>query len=334
MWRLRKNKMKRTITLFMLALIPAILSAQPTITNAENFSIGTVLTFQQCNSTGVNPGNSGASQTWNFSTLTSLGTTSIETMVTPASTTHGNLFPTSNLVEQYSNGTFVYVNATVDSSYLVGYVDTTNNLIIHYPNSLLFALRPITYTNITTDTFSDIFSSPSYNFNGQGTSTINADGYGTLILPNGTYSNVLRLKITQNETDTILPSHTLSNTNTISYVWFDGVHTSALLKIDSTHSGTFSSKSVEYLLNETTGITELTKNNVFNIYPNPTNGEFTIILQTDNAEINVTDILGQGIIKTQTRQSTTNLQLENNGVYIVYVKTKQGTTARKLIVNH
>jgi len=112
--------MKRTITLFMLALIPAILSAQPTITNAENFSIGTVLTFQQCNSTGVNPGNSGASQTWNFSTLTSLGTTSIETMVTPASTTHGNLFPTSNLVEQYSNGTFVYVNATVDSSYLVG----------------------------------------------------------------------------------------------------------------------------------------------------------------------------------------------------------------------
>ncbi|MEI6488399.1 MAG: T9SS type A sorting domain-containing protein [Bacteroidota bacterium] len=325
--------MKKKITLFMLAVIPTILSAQPTITNAENFSIGTVLTFQQCNSTGVSPGNSGASQTWNFSTLTSLSTTSVETMVTPASTTHGNLFPTSNLVEKYSDGTFVYVHATADSSYLVGYVDTVNNYIIHYPNSLLFALRPITYSNLTTDAFSDIFSSSSYNFNGQGTSTINADGYGTLILPNGTYSNVLRLKITQNQTDTVLPSHTLSNSNTISYVWFDGIHTSALLKIDSTHTGTYTSKSVEYLLNETIGIEELTKNNDFNLYPNPSSGQFTILLPSDNAIISVSDLLGQQILKTQTAEKTLNLELDNNGIYFVQVTTKQGTTTRKLIVN-
>ncbi len=81
-----------------------------------------------------------------------------------------------------------------------------------------------------------------------------------------------------------------------------------------------------------TGINETVNNNLFSIYPNPTSGQFTIVV-ADNAEIIVTDVLGQLVIKTQTTQQTTNLQLDNNGVYIVYAKTKQGTTTRKLIVN-
>ncbi len=82
----------------------------------------------------------------------------------------------------------------------------------------------------------------------------------------------------------------------------------------------------------TVGIAEESQESGISIYPNPTNGLFTVVLPTDKAEINVTDILGQ-ILKTQATQKTTNLQLDNNGVYIVYVTTKQGTIARKLIVN-
>jgi len=74
--------------------------------------------------------------------------------------------------------------------------------------------------------------------------------------------------------------------------------------------------------------------NSISVYPNPSNGQFTIALPTDNAAITVTDILGQQILKGQVTQKTTDLQLDNNGVYIVYITTKQGTTTRKLIVNH
>jgi len=89
----------------------------------------------------------------------------------------------------------------------------------------------------------------------------------------------------------------------------------------------------ENIFGVTTSISEPISALSLTIYPNPTSGQFRIVLPTDNAEIIITDIIGQQILKTQTTQKTTNLQLENNGVYIVYVKTKQGTTTQKLIVN-
>ncbi|MFZ9943052.1 MAG: T9SS type A sorting domain-containing protein [Bacteroidia bacterium] len=77
-----------------------------------------------------------------------------------------------------------------------------------------------------------------------------------------------------------------------------------------------------------------TNENSFVIFPNPTVGQFTIVTHTDNAEIIVTDILSQLIIKTKATQETLNLQLDNTGVYIVHRITNQGTTSQKLIVNH
>jgi hypothetical protein len=74
-------------------------------------------------------------------------------------------------------------------------------------------------------------------------------------------------------------------------------------------------------------------NSSFNLYPNPTNENFTIEHSTDQAEILITDILGQLILKIQTTQPSTKIQLDKNGVYLVYVKTIHGMSAQKLIVN-
>lgn len=68
------------------------------------------------------------------------------------------------------------------------------------------------------------------------------------------------------------------------------------------------------------------------IFPNPSNGDFTIFLPTEKADIIVTDILGQQILKIQTTQKTTNLQLDYNGVYLVCIRTREGKVTRKLIV--
>ena len=84
-------------------------------------------------------------------------------------------------------------------------------------------------------------------------------------------------------------------------------------------------------------ITGINKNQkdatTFSIYPNPTNGLFTIKLSTTDAEIIVTDILGKQVLKTQSNQKLMNLNLEKSGTYFVLVKTKQGTSTRKLVIN-
>jgi hypothetical protein len=72
---------------------------------------------------------------------------------------------------------------------------------------------------------------------------------------------------------------------------------------------------------------------IVSIYPNPTSGTFTVDLNTNTALITVTDLLGKKVFSKQTTQKQTNLQLDENGIYLVYVTTKQGTSAHKLIVN-
>jgi chitinase len=89
----------------------------------------------------------------------------------------------------------------------------------------------------------------------------------------------------------------------------------------------------ENIFGNTTYISTSAMSTSIEIYPNPASRLFTILLPIENAEITITDILGQQILKTKTTQKATNLQLDNNGVYFVNVTTKQGTTTRKLIVN-
>lgn len=78
---------------------------------------------------------------------------------------------------------------------------------------------------------------------------------------------------------------------------------------------------------------EIIVDNYVTVFPNPNSGQFTVSLPDDNAEITVADMIGQQIFKTLATQKTTNVQLDKNGVYIIYVKTKQGTTSTKLVVN-
>lgn len=80
-------------------------------------------------------------------------------------------------------------------------------------------------------------------------------------------------------------------------------------------------------------IEDVEKDNLFLVYPNPSSGQFTIELPADEAEIIVTNTLGQEIVRTRTIENKVNLQLDNAGIYIISAKTKQGVLTRKLIVN-
>lgn len=326
--------MKKYIYIIVLLnLVPSITWGQLTIHKAEDFSVGTVLKFQQCDFIGVYPGAAGANKTWDFSTLTIIQDTTTEWMVTPASTPKGNLFPTANLVEKYSDGSFVYLRKTADSNFLVGFYDSANNITMHYPNDVLFALRPISYGNTITDNFSDNYVTGPFTLKGRGNTTIEADGYGTLILPNNTYNNVLRVKITQIQYDTVIATSTPVTVANISYVWFDDAHTSGLLKIDSTRTPSYSGKTVAYLISEYTSIAAVHNMPVLHCYPNPATQSLTV--DTRNAgTLTITNALGETVMtvpvnEPQTVISTTQL---SPGVYTLMLQSEHIVSSARITV--
>jgi hypothetical protein len=80
------------------------------------------------------------------------------------------------------------------------------------------------------------------------------------------------------------------------------------------------------------GIKESTANANWSIYPNPSENEFTIFTNEINNEIWVTDLLGKIIIQKMHNQTTLNLTIPESGVYIVFLKTDDGISQKKLIV--
>jgi hypothetical protein len=303
--------MKKLAILLILHIWSLLMWAQPTITNAEDFAIGTVLKFQHCNPTGITAGGGGANQTWDFSTLIEIPDTTTEWMILPSATTHGNLFPRANLVEKYSDGKFVFVNKTASENYLVGFVDTTTtNPILSYTNSMLFAKRPISYGLILYDTFTISGSTSS------GIITLEADAWGKLILPNGTHNNVLRVKISQ-----VHPW--FSNTT---FVWFDGVNTSAVLKIEE-------QSNVEYLISQTIlGLNEAPKS-TFNVYPNPTANNLTFI-SSEFGELQFINMFGQITkqVNITTYLTHINTQYLDAGVYTLILKSSNNSTTSKQLI--
>lgn len=69
------------------------------------------------------------------------------------------------------------------------------------------------------------------------------------------------------------------------------------------------------------------------IYPNPSGGEFTVLINENDAEINVINLLGQIVIKTKVENGSVKLKIDNDGVYTICVKTLHANVTQKLLVD-
>ncbi|HNS13193.1 MAG TPA: glycosyl hydrolase family 18 protein [Bacteroidia bacterium] len=99
-------------------------------------------------------------------------------------------------------------------------------------------------------------------------------------------------------------------------------------------AGTYSfANNYQGIFNSTTSISTAEIESSISIYPNPSNGEFSISISSGDAGIIITDILGKEVLKTHTMYKNTKMQLLNNGIYIIHISTSTDTKTQKLFVN-
>lgn len=324
-----------------LVLICSVSIAQPTLTaTGINPIIGDSYTL---NGSGyVSPGSAGASQTWNLSTMSgaSAGLTNV---VSPASTTYGSSFTTSTVgANNATAGTVNYYKTSSAALQNSGIASGTTPIV--YSNFEDYLHFPCAFNNTFTDSWAASFVSGGYTFYRTGSTTVTADSYGTLITPNGTYTNVMRIHFVQVYQDSAYVGMPYIITyNNDEYMWYkDGAHVqiAAVYTLTSSSGGPYTGGS--YVLGSV-GINNaadfISSSNVF---PNPAVDKLTVdFTLTENKKVDVQlyNALGQKMEQNQSAngvQGLNTVQLDvatlPQGIYFAQIILEGNIAATKRFV--
>jgi len=302
---------KLALTLASIALAQFSNWAQPVVTSA-NVDFNFTGEFYFAEATNFTPGPAGANQTWNFSNL-QLTLAGTDTSVPVANSPFAGQFPTANYCYKFS-GMFppdrYYYNLVTSSKYELLSLATTATTGVNYtPNPRTFVTFPYTLNTVYNDTYRTTADPTDISV------VVTYDAYGTLVLPTGTYPNVIRQK-------------TVKNGTTTNYIWFNVQPFYPLLQT------VLEENSLGIVKGTNLGIDENELGKKFAVYPNPTRDEINIeaIGQMENAVgIEMFDLLGKRLLnqKADTRnndQVQLSLAAFNAGIYLLKI-TDQATNA-------
>jgi hypothetical protein len=331
--------MKKTLPALLLALVSTSAFAQiPTLTASNNPIIGD--TYKVYSTDTFNAGAGGASASWNFSTLTIHSTDTVYYSACSASP-YCSTFPGTTLW-YHSAGTtnHLYFNATSAKQSVVGTRSTGN---IPYSNSEDLLRFPLTYTNTYIDTFAATYTSTS-TFSRKGTVTVTADGYGTLILPTGTYTNALRVHRVEDYSDTMVGFPFGFGYLTDMYTWYvPGARSELLSLVSFTISGASTTKYAYYTSVQPSAVSILHNSvNEVETYPNPVKGELNIqfsVNESADIRISIVDMIGKELAVISNEifdNGTHNLAYNTSslpiGMYLLRIQTEEGVITRKIQV--
>lgn len=212
--------MKKIIIILSILGSLSLMAQAPVLTVSNNGPVaGDQHISYYADTTGITEGSSGASQTWNYAGLQIQSTHVDFNYVDPAGTPYGASFPTATVA--YSNGsTYSYQNANSADLSIVGLSSTTYTMVFSDPEKLF--TYPFSYGTTFTDALAGTYTVGSFTFTRTGTRKVTGDAWGNLILPSGTYNNMLRVKIEQDYKDS--SSASVTEVHNVGYMWFDGVH--------------------------------------------------------------------------------------------------------------
>ncbi len=181
--------MKKIYILLLSNLLLQYTWSQPTISFLPK--IGDVVSYENTHTTSVLPGTLGANITWDYSTLVDSADAGTFTYEAPAGTPYVSDFPGAQLASNLDDTLFTYFKIVSGDLAEMGL--ESKNLKESYVRPLAIMQNPFTYLNEFTDSITVLLEKPLPG-NSKLFDTILVSGYGTLKLPNMTYSNVLQVR--------------------------------------------------------------------------------------------------------------------------------------------
>ncbi len=328
-----------------LCLLPMMqtLSAQITLTTANNPEFGEEYIYNSNDGTTVDPGIEGENITWDFSNISTTSNSS-STVTEASNLPNGSLFPDATfgfLDPTTANESYYYASATAQGFYgIVSSFPITSSVIYTDPQDWL--RYPMTYGDSYTDTFSGTIETTLI-VNRGGTAEVTVDGYGTLITPAGTFNNVVRV-YTQMDYEDELSGSVIATYDEVRYMWFD-VESGVPLMLYSDLSSSLGTSVLSASYLEATPVSTsspLAKEIDLSVFPNPTADLITIdytLSENTLTTVSVTNLLGKEIILVSdekqiagTHQSSIDLSSFSNGTYFVKVIIDGRLATHKVLV--
>lgn len=326
-------------TLLIVLIVSGRTIAQPTLTaSTNNPAVGNV--FLQHQVAYTNPGAAGANVTWNFSGITSTANMTT-TYLLPSATPYASLYPSANLASTInSNGStyYSYFNASATSYTINGMNFPSIGTSMPYSDPEKMLSYPFTYNS----TYIDDFATTVSGYDRHGSIEVTADAYGTLILPYGTITNVLRVKAVETYSDYIsgMPYTNYTSTN---YYWYKpGIHYYIFQLSQLYANGSLYQQYGLFLDQSNVGIGENTINQIaFNCFPNPATDKIMIKIinssVSDNNIITLIDVNGKELINQEINNQSDFTEIDirelNAGIYFLKLINNNKVQVQKIIKN-
>ena len=190
-----------------------------------------------------------------------------------------------------------------------------------------------------TDSFSGVFENilAGQNFARSGTVVIEADGYGSAVLPYGILEDVLRVKAVSTYTDEFNGQQLFSYSET-QYLWYQAETNSYIATYNELYvNGTISARVAGYLSEEDyLSVTETLANAELSVYPNPSSDFVNVELpSSETFEYTITDAQGKTVISGTTKDVFNRTMIVNGletGMYILQVSNEADSFAKRFII--
>lgn len=260
--------------------------AQPVILYSnESPQGGAAYVEHMCGVSHVNQGPAGAGVTWNFGSLSTISTDTITYAACPGPV-FCDSFSGSGLASLIA-GKYDFYAADTNTFAISGQQSTGGNIYYSLPEA--FVNYPFSYGLAARDSFA--WYRPAVQWYGYGVDSLFGDGYGTLILPSGTWNNTLRVHTVSLSVDSNFFSSvaTVDSYRTDIYNWYTpGIH-GPLLSVYYDYAGTGGIPllaQVIYFTKLTEGIAGAPagEKNIA-VFPNPANGHITVKMSAAGGEV-------------------------------------------------